>query len=247
MIWYAVGSGTVVSPDGLILTNQHLITPAGVDEKLAELETQLAGEGKSADLRVDAERFMIAISDGRQLPDPRYVAQVIAEDSDLDLAVLRIDADERGAPLDPETLDLPVLPLGSSDAVNLGEAVHVFGFPAIGSGSLTYTIGIVSGFLFEEGIDGTAWINTDAVTSGGNSVPVRGGNRRHRLDQYRCRDFRGELWWRRGQRRGPADRRADFRLGARLPGRRYESRWSCRCGGRRMPTDRRLTDAVAPD
>ena len=169
LIWYAVGSGTVVSPDGLILTNQHLITPAGVDEKLAELETQLAVEGKDAELRVDADRFMIAVSDGRQLPDPRFVARVIAEDPDLDLAVLRIDADERGTPLDPETLDLPVLPLGSSDAVNLGETVHVFGFPAIGSGSLTYTIGIVSGFLFEDGIDGTAWINTDAVTSGGNS------------------------------------------------------------------------------
>jgi S1-C subfamily serine protease len=169
VIWYAVGSGTVVSPDGLILTNQHLITPAGVDEKLAELETQLAGEGKNADLHVDAERFMIAISDGRQLPDPRYVARVIAEDPELDLAVLRIDADERGARLDPETLELPMLPLGSSDAVNLGETVHVFGFPAIGSGSLTYTIGIVSGFVFEERIDGTAWINTDAVTSGGNS------------------------------------------------------------------------------
>ena len=97
------------------------------------------------------------------------MARVVAEDPDLDLAVLRIDGDERGTPLDPESLDLPILPLGSSDAVNLGEPVHVFGFPAIGSGSLTYTIGIVSGFLFEEGIDGTAWINTDAVTSGGNS------------------------------------------------------------------------------
>jgi len=169
VVWYAVGSGTIVTLDGLILTNQHLITPAGVDEKLAELETQLAGEGKSADLRVDAERFMVAISDGRHLPDPRYVARVVAEDPDLDLAVLRIDADERGTPLDPETLDLPNLPLGNSDAVNLGQTVHVFGFPAIGAGSLTYTIGIVSGFLFEEGIDGTAWINTDAVTSGGNS------------------------------------------------------------------------------
>src|SRR5215207_959893 len=169
LIWYAVGSGTVVSPDGLILTNHHLITPAGIDEKLAELDTQLAVEGKNADLRVEAERLMIAVSDGRHLPDPRYMARVIAEDADLDLAVLRIDSDERGTPLDSETLDLPVLSLGSSDAVNLGETVHVFGFPAIGSGSLTYTIGIVSGFLFEEGIDGTAWINTDAVTSGGNS------------------------------------------------------------------------------
>jgi Trypsin-like peptidase domain len=169
LIWYAVGSGTVVSPDGLILTNHHLITPAGIDEKLAELDTQLAVEGKNADLRVDAERLMIAVSDGRHLPDPSYMARVIAEDADLDLAILRVDSDEQGTPLDPETLDLPVLPLGSSDAVNLGETVHVFGFPAIGSGSLTYTIGIVSGFLFEEGIDGTAWVNTDAVTSGGNS------------------------------------------------------------------------------
>jgi hypothetical protein len=169
VVWYAVGSGTIVTPDGLILTNQHLITPLGVDEKLTELEAQLAAEGKSADLQVDTERFMVAISDGRHLPDPRYLARVVAEDPDLDLAVLRIDSDEQGTPLDPETLELPILPLGSSDAVNLGQTVHVFGFPAIGAGSLTYTIGIVSGFLFEEEIDGTAWINTDAVTSGGNS------------------------------------------------------------------------------
>jgi S1-C subfamily serine protease len=168
IIWYAAGSGTVVSPDGLILTNEHLITPEGVAEKLAELEGQLAVEGKTAALEVEDERFMVAISDGRHLPAPRYTASVVASDPALDLAVLRVDGDERGNPL-AAPLDLATLPLGSSDTVNLGEPVHVFGFPAIGSGSLTYTAGIVSGFLFEKEIDGTAWINTDAVTSGGNS------------------------------------------------------------------------------
>ena len=88
---------------------------------------------------------------------------------DLDLAVLRIDSGARGEALAEEPLDLPYLPFGDSDALNLGDPINIFGFPAIGAGSLTYTSGVVSGFLFEEAIDGTAWINTDAVTSGGNS------------------------------------------------------------------------------
>ncbi|MFN8594370.1 MAG: trypsin-like peptidase domain-containing protein [Thermomicrobiales bacterium] len=169
IIWYAVGSGTVVSPDGIILTNRHLITPKGIDEKLAELRTELAAEGKKADLDVDADHFMIAVSDGRHLPEPRYVAAVVAQDDALDLAVLRIEGDARGDPLAAAPSDLPAMPLGDSDALNLGDPVHVFGFPRIGSGSLTYTAGVVSGFLYEDGVDGTAWINTDAVTSGGNS------------------------------------------------------------------------------
>lgn len=169
VIWYAVGSGTIVSPDGLILTNNHLIAPAGVSDKLAELEQQLAAEGKEAHLEVEPDRFMVASSDGRHLPEPRYLAWVAATDPELDLAVLRIDADRDGVDVDGADLDLPAVPLGDSDSVNLGDPVHVFGFPAIGSGSLTYTSGVVSGFLFEEDVDGTAWINSDAVTSGGNS------------------------------------------------------------------------------
>lgn len=169
LIWYAVGSGSVVDERGLILTNQHLISPPDVDEALQDLESQLAAEGKQADLHVNADRFMVGISDGRHLPLPRYTATMAAQDEALDLAVLRIESDERGNPLDIASLSLPALALGDSDAVNLGDPIHVFGFPAIGSGSLTYTHGVVSGFLFQEGIDGTAWINTDAVTSGGNS------------------------------------------------------------------------------
>lgn len=169
IIWYAAGSGTIVSPDGLILTNNHLIAPAGVGDKLAELEMQLASEGKSAELEVEPDRFMVAVSDGRHLPEPRFMAWVAASDPELDLAVLRIDSDSDGESIAAETLHLAAATLGDSNSLNLGDAIHVFGFPAIGSGSLTYTTGIVSGFLFEPEIDGTAWINTDAVTSGGNS------------------------------------------------------------------------------
>lgn len=169
IIWYAVGSGTIVSPDGLILTNNHLIAPAGVGDKLAELEMQLASEGKKAALEVEPDRFMVAVSDGRHLPEPRYMAWVAASDPELDLAVLRIDSNSDGESITGESLNLPAATLGESNALNLGDAIHVFGYPAIGSGSLTYTTGIVSGFLFEPEIDGTAWINTDAVTSGGNS------------------------------------------------------------------------------
>ena len=169
LIWYAAGSGTIVSPTGLILTNNHLITPTGIDEKLTELELQLESEGNEADLEVESDHLMVAISDGRHLPEPRYLAWVAASDPDLDLAVLRIDTGARGEPLPEDPLNLPYLPLGDSNALNLGDPVNIFGFPAIGAGSLTYTSGVVSGFLFEEAIDGTAGINTDAVTSGGNS------------------------------------------------------------------------------
>ena len=50
-----------------------------------------------------------------------------------------------------------------------GDPIHIFGYPAIGGGTLQYTAGVVSGFNFEEGIDGRAWITTDATMSGGSS------------------------------------------------------------------------------
>ena len=63
----------------------------------------------------------------------------------------------------------PFVPLGDSDELGLGDKVHIFSYPAIGGDSLTYTEGVVSGFLQEDGVNGVAWIKTDAVISGGSS------------------------------------------------------------------------------
>ncbi len=158
-----IGSGSVVSPQGLILTNHHVVDEAENERDLARL-----APGYS---RVPGV-FTIAISDGRNPPVLQFLATVVADDPALDLAVLRIDRTSNDQPVDADALNLPALRIGSVKDVDIGDPLHIIGFPAIGNGSLTYTDGIVSGFLYEEGIDGPAWLNTDALMSGGVSGGV---------------------------------------------------------------------------
>ena len=164
-----IGSGTVVADDGLVLTNFHVVDPTEIRRELEEQRGRLAEQGEDFPYELVDGRFVIAVSDGSHPPEPRFLASIVAQDTVLDLAALRIDSDIRDQPVDPAALNLPTVALGSSDSVDLGEPLHVFGFPAIGEGSLVYTTGIASGFLYEDGIDGPAWINTDATMSGGNS------------------------------------------------------------------------------
>ncbi|MGI9253970.1 MAG: trypsin-like peptidase domain-containing protein, partial [Thermomicrobiales bacterium] len=141
----------------------HVIDEAGADEAAAQIASDYT--------RVPG-LFTIGISDGRNPPVIQFLATVVADDPDLDLAVLQIGQDSNSNPVDPASLNLPFLRLGSVKEIDIGDPLHVIGFPVIGSGSLTYTDGIVSGFLYEDGIDGPAWLNTDAVMSGGVSGGV---------------------------------------------------------------------------
>jgi S1-C subfamily serine protease len=164
-----VGSGTVVSADGLILTNRHVVDMTAHRLQLDQWETQARADGNRLAFDLNEDRVLILGSDGGGPPEPTYTAVIAAEDDALDLAVLRVVADQDGRPLDPARLNLPYLPLGDSDAVQLGDPIDVFGYPANGGDSLTYTTGVVSGFNFEEGVAGHAWITTDATLSGGSS------------------------------------------------------------------------------
>ena len=122
-----LGSGVIVSADGYILTNNHVVD--GADE------------------------INVTLNDGRHAR-----GKVIGTDPDTDLAVLKIELDK-----------LPVIVLGNSDALLVGDQVLAIGNP-FGVGQ-TVTSGIVSALgrnqlginMFEN------FIQTDAAINPGNS------------------------------------------------------------------------------
>ncbi len=123
-----LGSGVIVSADGYILTNHHVID--------------------------GAEQIKVDLNDGRTLD-----AKLVGSDPPSDLAVLRINAS-----------NLPVLNLGDSDRVRVGDVVLAIGNP-LGVGQ-TVTMGIISAKGRSTGFgDGNFedFLQTDAAINQGNS------------------------------------------------------------------------------
>ncbi|MBT3982842.1 MAG: DegQ family serine endoprotease [Bacteriovoracaceae bacterium] len=121
------GSGFIVSSDGHILTNNHLVD--------------------------DADKVTVKLLDGREL-----TAKVVGTDEHSDIAVIKIKAK-----------NLPILPLGDSDKLNVGEWVVALGNPFGLSHSLT--AGVVSAIGRSSlGIANYEnFIQTDAAINPGNS------------------------------------------------------------------------------
>ena len=122
-----LGSGVIISPDGYILTNNHVV------------------EG--------ADEIEVVLNDSR-----RSRAKVIGTDPDTDLAILKVSLDR-----------LPVITLGNSDALQVGDPVLAIGNP-FGVGQ-TVTSGIVSALGRNQlGINTFEnFIQTDAAINPGNS------------------------------------------------------------------------------
>jgi S1-C subfamily serine protease len=122
------GTGMVVSPDGEVLTNAHVVAGA------QSIEVTLVGE-----------------------TEPRP-ADLVGADTASDVALLKI----RGAS------DLPVVQLGDSSALKVGDSVVAIGNALGLPGRPTVTSGIVSALDRSiETLDGL--IQTDAAINPGNS------------------------------------------------------------------------------
>lgn len=140
----ASGSGVILTPDGYIVTNNHVVE--------------------------DADKIEVQLTDKRT-----FEAKVIGKDPNTDLALIKVNAS-----------NLPIVKMGNSDNVQIGEWVLAVGYPL--SLQSTVTAGIVSakgrqiGILGEpqqrrfgneeEAVINTAiesFIQTDAVINKGNS------------------------------------------------------------------------------
>ena len=121
------GSGVIISEDGYIVTNNHVIK--------------------------DAQDIEITLNNKKS-----YKAKLIGTDSKMDIALLKIDADEK----------LPYNSFGDSDNVKVGQWVLAIGNPY--NLTSTVTAGIVSAKARDLETNGMqSFIQTDAAVNPGNS------------------------------------------------------------------------------
>ena len=146
------GSGTVISRDGFVLTNFHVIGD-DTDGSYYTWHAIFVTDPRNPDLATELA----------------YWARFIAGDARHDLAIVKIELLADESPLPPGTT-FSAMPVGDSNSLIPGDPITVVGYPGIGGLTVTVTAGIVSGWLGEdlEG-GGKQWIKTDARIAGGNS------------------------------------------------------------------------------
>jgi serine protease Do len=122
------GSGFIISKDGYILTNNHVVG--------------------------DVDKITVELQDGRKIEN----AKVIGTDPDTEVALIKIEGD-----------DFPVLPMGNSEQLEIGDWVIAIGNPF--GLSETVTVGVISA-VGRSNVHIAAYedfIQTDAAINPGNS------------------------------------------------------------------------------
>ena len=124
----ASGSGFIITTDGYVVTNHHVIE--------------------------NANSITVTLTSGEE-----YDAELVGSDAENDVALLKIDGK-----------NLPVVAIGNSDELGVGDMVAAIGNP-LGELTNTLTVGYVSALDREINTDGTPinMLQTDAAINSGNS------------------------------------------------------------------------------
>ncbi|MBI5422223.1 trypsin-like peptidase domain-containing protein [Candidatus Peregrinibacteria bacterium] len=141
---YGSGSGTVITPDGLVVTNHHVV----FDE---------------TDIK-PLDAFEVCITfDAKEEPVCTFTASLVALDKDLDIALLKInDLDVFGNSVS----GLKTLNPKNSSAPKEQDKIQIMGYPASGGETITLSQGQISG---SETNNGFHYFKTDTDFDHGSS------------------------------------------------------------------------------
>lgn len=142
------GTGSIISSDGFVLTNAHVIIDKNKGQPFKNLRVFLKPDRISGDLRKDTSL--------------KYRAELVRFSENLDLALLRIRS--------PSISNLfPILEFSDSDLVSIGDPVIAIGHPEQG-GLWTLTTGTISSYINNYGnIPGKNVFQTETSLNRGNS------------------------------------------------------------------------------
>lgn len=137
------GSAVIVRSNGIVATNQHVITNTRTGRLYDEL--------------------LFSLGDNPKTSAALYRLKPLLINSEYDLALLAIEGKSDGTPL-PKSAVFPSVEIEDSRKIKLLEDLFIIGFPEKGGTTVTVNRGVV------EGLDPLAkWIKTDARVIHGNS------------------------------------------------------------------------------
>jgi S1-C subfamily serine protease len=137
------GIGTILTSDGMILTNAHTVLP-------------------NRSLNVDA--VMVSIVKERDAPpEDMFLADVLQADYYLDLAVIQIKTDLHEKLVNKATLQLPAVEIGQPETMSLGKRLSFLGLQGSTRKVVTQVNGDISSIQAQEPYGDRAFVSTSAA------------------------------------------------------------------------------------